>query len=149
MKKSKLKIKTKGKAYPRQDSPLYNIKSKHILAKLLHCTLEDLKRLSKDDGNYKEFQEDRENKSSRKIQQPAHHLDKVHTRIASLLCRMDTPSYLHSGKKNHSNVSNALAHADQDRIGVPMMTTDIKSFFPSTTRKMIFSFFLFSPSMLR
>ncbi|EPO0025961.1 reverse transcriptase family protein [Vibrio alginolyticus] len=61
----------------------------------------------------------------------------VHTRIASLLCRIDTPDYLHSGKKGVSNVTNAEAHIDSHNV----LTTDIRSFFPSTTRRMVFSFF--------
>lgn len=57
------------------------------------------------------------------------------------MCRIETPDFLHSGKKNHSNVSNAIAHTEKHLQPVPLMTTDIKSFFPSTTKKMIFSFF--------
>jgi hypothetical protein len=139
--KSKLKIKTNGKEYSLKDSPFYNIKTKKRLSILLGCTTSELKAYSKDQGNYHEFSEEGVGGKSRKIQQPTKGLDRIHTRIASLLCRVKTPDYLHSGKKNHSNVSNAKAHADGHEQNVPVMTTDIKSFFPSTTRKMIFSFF--------
>ncbi|EGR0800423.1 RNA-directed DNA polymerase [Vibrio parahaemolyticus] len=141
MKKSKLKIKTNGKEYSLKDSPFYNIKTKKRLSILIGCTLSELKAFSKDQGNYHEFLEKSTGGKSRKIQQPVRGLDRIHTRIASLLCRIETPDYLHSGKKNHSNVSNAKTHAEKHFDNVPTMTTDIKSFFPSTTRKMIFSFF--------
>lgn len=73
---------------------------------------------------------------ARKIQKPLEKLELVHTRIASLLSRIALPEYLHSGKKKCSNVTNAKAHLNNEK----MMTTDIKAFFPSTTRGMIFSF---------
>ncbi|MEZ8046749.1 reverse transcriptase family protein [Vibrio sp. 10N.237.312.C02] len=141
MKKSKLKIKTKGKEYGIKDSPFYNLRTKHHLAVLLNCSNSDLKKYAKDVGNYHEFEEKGANQKVRKIQQPMRGLDKVHTRIASLLCRITTPDYLHSGKKKHSNVSNALAHTEGENSRTPLMTTDVKSFFPSTSKKMIFSFF--------
>ncbi|WP_050920430.1 reverse transcriptase family protein [Vibrio campbellii] len=141
MKKSKLKITTKGKEYTVKDSPFYNLRTKRHLATLLNCSNSDLRKYAKDEGNYHEFDEKGANCKIRKIQQPTKGLDKVHTRIASLLCRMKTPDYLHSGKKKHSNVSNAIAHNAANNSQTPLMTTDVKSFFPSTSRRMIFSFF--------
>lgn len=140
MAKSKFKISTKGKEYPLKDSRLYNLRRKSHLAALLNCSVADLKIFARDSGNYHEFQEHGLNGKVRQIQQPTKALDRIHTRIASLLCRIETPPFLHSGKKKHSNVSNALAHASINS-DTRLMTTDVKNFFPSTTRKMIFSFF--------
>ncbi|ECU5122509.1 RNA-directed DNA polymerase, partial [Salmonella enterica] len=89
------------------------------------------------EGNYSVFDQLSKKGKSRKIQKPLDKLDVVHTRIASLLSRIALPEYLHSGKKRCSNVTNAKAHLNHEK----MMTTDIKAFFPSTTRIMIFSFF--------
>lgn len=47
------------------------------------------------------------------------------------------PSYLHSGKKSHSNVTNAAAHAENPVI----LTMDVQKFYPSTTEKHVFNFF--------
>ncbi|MGR5411626.1 reverse transcriptase family protein [Vibrio astriarenae] len=135
--KSKLKLDHRNKAYTYKDSPLFKLKSKKKLASLLHTTLNDLKPLRGDEGNYSVFEEIGKNGKPRKIQKPSRKLDLIHTRIASLLTRIKAPNYLHSGKKQHSNVTNASAHLDSSHL----MATDIKSFFPSTSWKMIFSYF--------
>lgn len=136
-KPKKLKISTKNKSYGMMDSPFYKLKSKRKLAELLRVSLSDLSGLKKDEGNYCIFEQLSKKGKSRKIQKPLDKLDIVHTRIASLLSRITLPEYLHSGKKSCSNVTNAKAHLNYDK----MMTTDIKAFFPSTTRVMVFSFF--------
>lgn len=135
--RSKLKIQTKGKSYCIIDSSFYKLKNKKRLSKLLNCDLTKLKLLSLDSGNYSEFDDVTAGKV-RKIQCPTKDLDLVHTRIASLLSRIEAPAYLHSGKKGFSNVTNASAHVHSTSL----MATDVKSFFPSTTRSMVFSFFL-------
>lgn len=135
--KSKLKIDSKNKSYPLHDSPFYKLSTRKKLASLLNSDLATLKNLRSDQGNYCEFEDIGKSGKPRKIQKPAKNLDIVHTRIASLLTRITTPEYLHSGKKMHSNVTNAKAHLDS----LSLMTTDVKSFFPSTTHGMIFSFF--------
>lgn len=134
--KTKLKIDTKGKFYAHTDSPLYKLRSKRRLAKILNRPLQELQLLRQDEGNYKEF-EDTSGGKARKIQQPNRHLDFIHTRIASLLCRIESPDYLHSGRKGYSNVTNAEVHLNSESV----LTTDIRSFFPSTKRQMVFSFF--------
>lgn len=119
------------------DSPFFKLKSKRKLALLLGVELAELSILSKDEGNYSIFDQLSKKGKSRKIQKPLDALDIVHTRIASLLSRIALPDYLHSGKKYYSNVTNAKAHLNSEK----MMTTDVKAFFPSTSRTMIFSFF--------
>ncbi|EOX4083476.1 reverse transcriptase family protein [Vibrio alginolyticus] len=135
--KSKLKLETKNKSYPLQDSPFHKLTSKKVLRKLLDVEADKLKKLRQDKGNYSEFDDIGESGKARKIQKPARDLDIVHTRIASLLCRISTPQYLHSGKKQHSNITNARQHQNRH----PLLATDVKSFFPSTTWDMVFSFF--------
>ncbi|NOH25695.1 reverse transcriptase family protein [Vibrio europaeus] len=136
-KKSKLKLQTKGKSYPLCDSPFYKLRTKKKLAELIGFPLIELQKLRSHIGHYIEFEEEGKKGKKRKIQQPINEMDRVHTRIASLICRIDVPNYLHSGRKGFSNVSNAKAHLDSSKL----MATDVKSFFPSTTRRMIFSFF--------
>ncbi|MBT1870776.1 reverse transcriptase family protein [Enterobacter mori] len=136
-KRKKLRIFTKNKSYGVMDSPFYKLKSKKKLAALLCVNISDFSILKKDEGNYSIFEQLSKKGKPRKIQKPLEKLDVVHTRIASLLSRIGLPLYLHSGKKACSNVTNARAHLNNEK----MMTTDIKAFFPSTTRLMIFSFF--------
>ncbi|CDH33698.1 reverse transcriptase family protein [Xenorhabdus bovienii] len=136
-KESKLKIVTRKKSYTLQDSPFYKLKSKKKLTNLLKVDMETLLRMMNDTENYNEFEEKGKKGKVRKIQHPVGELDVVHTRIASLICRIATPSFLHSGKKQHSNVGNARIHCNS----FPLMTTDVCSFFPSTKRSMVFSFF--------
>lgn len=135
--KPKPKIQTRGKSYSLHDSPLYKIRTKRKLAGILQHPLPDLKGLCSDEENYTVFEEAKKGGKPREIQKPNPKLEIVHTRIASLLCRVGTPDYLHSGKKGHSNVSNAFAHVDSSNL----LTTDVKSFFPSTSRRQVFSFF--------
>ncbi|AJC66962.1 reverse transcriptase family protein [Dickeya undicola] len=136
--KPKLKIITRSKEYNLTDSPLYKINSKRKLAKIINVDFNTLKSLKDDKMNYSIFDQVSKKGKVRKIQKPVQRLDIVHTRIASLLCRIATPSYLHSGKKHHSNITNADVHKNEFNL----LTTDIKSFFPSTKRSMVFSFFL-------
>lgn len=119
------------------ESPFYKLKTKNKLAALLGVSIPELFLLGKDDGNYSVFEQLSKKGKSRQIQKPLEALDIVHTRIASLLSRIALPEYLHSGKKGHSNISNARIHLNSEK----MMTADVKSFFPSTSRMMVFSFF--------
>lgn len=136
-KRKKLKISTKNKSYSLMESPFYKLKTKNKLAALLGVSIPELFLLGKDDGNYSVFEQLSKKGKSRQIQKPLEALDIVHTRIASLLSRIALPEYLHSGKKGCSNISNARIHLNSEK----MMTADVKSFFPSTSRMMVFSFF--------
>ncbi|MGQ8774620.1 reverse transcriptase family protein [Serratia sp. NA_112.1] len=136
-KRIKLKIVTKNKSYQIIDSPLYKLKSKKKLVDLLGFSLAELNLLKNDEENYSVFDQLSKKGKTRKIQKPLEKLDRVHTRLASLLTRISTPNYLHSGKKQHSNITNANAHVNSSNL----LTADVRSFFPSTTRTMIFSFF--------
>ncbi|MEL4422619.1 reverse transcriptase family protein [Shewanella algae] len=137
----KLKIKTKGKSYALKDSPFYNLRTKKQLSILLGCDIKDLRLLAKDDGNYNIFSIIGKAGKPRQIHKPINKLDSIHTRIASLVCRIDLPSYVHSGRKKHSNLTNAKAHLSADGFDTKVLTTDIKDFFTSTRKKQVFGFF--------
>lgn len=135
-KKSKFRIITKNKCYPLQDSVFYKLSSKRRLAKILFSSMEEIKSLC-GDNNYRCFI-DRSGPKPRDIQAPLSDLDRLHSRVASQLCRIETFDGLHSGRKGRSNISNAKAHLGADRR---MITVDLKSFFPSTARSSVFDFF--------
>lgn len=136
MKGKKLKLQTKDKSYRIEDSVFYKLSSKKNLARILFVELSELSRLQ-EDSNYTIFKTGKDGKKKRLIECPKYNLDKIHTRIASLLCRIKSPEYLHSGVKHRSNVSNADSHKGKHAI----FTTDITSFFPSTTKQQVFNFF--------
>jgi retron-type reverse transcriptase len=129
-KKKRLKIRTKNKSYNINDSSLYNL-SPQRLEKELKLSRAELEELCADE-NYRVFMQE-----TREIQCPKYELNKVHTRLASLLCRIQMPDYLHSGVKKRSYVSNAMTHLGN----VPVLTMDISKFFPSVTKSSIFNAF--------
>ena len=136
-KKIKCRILTKNKAYSLHDSPFYRLRSKKKLADLLCTPINKLNSLTDDSKNYSIFCQIGKSDKIREIQKPEDDLDKIHSRIASLLCRIRTPSYLQSGKKKCSNVTNAKQHLGDFKT----LTTDIKAFYPSTTKSKVFYFF--------
>lgn len=135
-KRRKPKIITKKKIYPIQDSIFYKLSNKKKLAQILGTTLPELKIFTGNDG-YNCFLDTR-NEKSRHIEEPLLQLDIIHTRVASLLCRIQTFDGLHSGKKGYSNISNAKAHCG---IGRKIITADLKSFYTTTHRLNVFDFF--------
>lgn len=137
MPRKKNKIRTNNKIYSFESSPFYKLSSPNILANLLHINLTDLKKLKNNKDNYKPFVIKKEGKKDRTIESPKKLLEKVHTRIASLLCRIKTPNFLHSGIKGRTYITNAKAHLGKHKV----LTSDLRSFYPSTTKKMIFELF--------
>lgn len=138
MKKNlKHKIDTKSKEYALFDSPFYKLKSKKKLLLLLKISADEMKLAIKDENNYFVFEQVGSTGKSRTIQHPIDIQQKIHCRIASLLTRIKLPHYLHSGRKNHSHVTNASQHVGHKRL----LTTDISAFFQSTAREKVFNFF--------
>ena len=131
----KPRIKLKNKSYTLNDSALYNLTTKKRLTELLGKSISELKVIS-NNSNYRIFDLFKNNKP-REIQAPTIELDIIQTRIASLLVRVTTPDYLHSGIKNRSNITNAKIHIGDH----PVLTMDIQKFYPSVTKKSIFHFF--------
>ena len=133
--KHKLKINLKDKSYPLKDSCLYGLKSKKKLSKLLHTEVPALKPLT-NDSNYNCYI-DNTGPKPRQIEHPHYELEKIQTRIASLICRIKQPEYIHSGIKGRSHITNATQHVGNHKL----LTSDIQKFFPSTSKKMVFDFF--------
>lgn len=132
----KPRIKSKNKSYALKDSALYNLTTKKRLVELLGNPFNELVELS-GDNNYRVFFLEKEGKKPREVQAPIYNLDVVQTRIASLLVRVATPDYLHSGVKGRSNITNATTHVGNH----PVLTMDIQNYYPSVTKKAIFHFF--------
>lgn len=135
--KSKRKISTKNKSYSPKDSPFYKLHSKKRLCELLGMSTESAKNLCIESSNYSTFEVEGKGGRKRIIECPNDHLDRIHTRIASLLCRITPPEFMHSGCKGRTHITNAKAHTGSIKVA----TTDIKSFYASTTKKMVFNLF--------
>lgn len=123
------------KQYSLTDSCLFCLQSKRRLSELLHVDISALKLLIHD-SNYNCYT-DTNGQKPRDIEHPHFELDKVQTRIASLICRIVQPDYIHSGIKGRSHISNAAEHVGNHKV----LISDIQSFFPSTTKRMVFDFF--------
>jgi retron-type reverse transcriptase len=134
--KPKPRIISKNKAYTLKDSGLYNVTTKKRLEELLQKPVSELEKLA-DNSNYRIFYLEKPDGKKREIQAPNLELDIVQTRIVSLLVRVTMPDYVHSGIKGKSNVTNAKVHIGDH----PVLTMDIRGFYPSITKKSIYHFF--------
>lgn len=117
---------------------LYSISSPADLARRLSTrsqklTVDDLLLL----GNYRLFSIVNDEGKARPIQWPKRRLQSVHARVHKLLSRVAVPNYLHSAVRGKSYVSNASAHDPR----MPTVKIDVKKFFPSVSRVVIFNFF--------
>lgn len=136
----KQKLNPKEKNYQIHDSPLYKLKTKKKLCTLLCLSKDDTKTAMQDNNNYVVYdaKDKNGNGKSRNIQYPNERHQKIHYRIANLLTCIQLPKYVHSGRKKHSYITNAKQHLGDKKV----LTTDIKSFYQSTTRHKVFCFFL-------
>jgi RNA-directed DNA polymerase len=121
---------------------LYAIASPSDLARRLstsghELTVDNLSAFARDAGNYRLFSLRNEKGKTRPIQWPKRRLQSVHTRVHKLLSRVAVPKYLHSAVRGRSYVSNAAAHDP----AMPTIKIDVKKFFPSVSRAVIFDFF--------
>ena len=122
------------RAYARDQSRLYKIKSPAQLAAVLHLQQHELGLLERADDNYIRWTD---KKTGRQIQRPKPQLEKVHRRAGILLARIETPEFLHSAVKGRSYISNADRHASDK----PTVKIDIRKFYPSTRAQAVFHFF--------
>jgi reverse transcriptase-like protein len=99
--------------------------------------VEDLSFFARDEGNYRLFSINNEKGKARPIQWPKRRLQAVHARVHKLLSRVAVPKYLHSAVRGKSYVSNAASHDPK----MPTIKIDVKKFFPSVSRVVIFNFF--------
>lgn len=133
------------KTYALNQCALFKIGSKKRLAKILDINVDDLMRLSADEGNFEVFELVPQvceftgaKRKARWVQNPVPNLKTVLARITKLLCRVELPGYCHGATPGRSYRSNAQAHVDAPAVA----TFDLKDFFPSTTSKQVFQFFL-------
>lgn len=122
------------KRYPIRESRLYKLNSKKRLADLLNVELGALRGLLRKGDNYRVFPIHQGPGKTRTVEAPRGKLKDLHSRLLTLLSRLEPPPYLHSGTKKRSYLTNAAAH-----IGTGVVVkTDISKFYQSTTRHQVF-----------
>ena len=123
--------------YQLRDSPFFRLKSKGKLARILQISPAKLKKLSKLEGGYIQFQKPKKKGGSRDISAPIPPLKSVQARIADLLARIAPPDYLFAPVEGRSYVDNAARHIGADALRL----LDIEDFFPSCTINKVIWFF--------
>jgi retron-type reverse transcriptase len=127
-----------AKLYKLDQSPLYKLRSRAKLARLLGVSVTDLRRLTKNaDSLYKEFEIRKKNGEMRPVQNPERHLKVVQGRLAKILARIAPPDYLYCPVKGRCYVSNAGQH----RGNRDVRCLDIRRYFPSTSSRRVYWFF--------
>lgn len=131
--------------YELECSPFAQNPTQKEVAALLSEKRDDLRRLV----NYKEQFIVRKtivtgkSGKSRDLAYPVSRLRAAHERFKFHLNKIKQPSYLFSPRKSFSQRDNAVHHLDQ----LQYLALDLKQFYPSTTRKMIFDWFLYDLGM--
>lgn len=123
--------------YALTTSPLYKLRSRSKLARLLHITNAELRHLCQGDALYREFDTPKKTGGLRHVENPARPLKVVQARLARLLSRIAPPDYLYCPVKGRCYVSNAARHAGHRVV----RCLDIKKFFPNTSSRRVFWFF--------
>lgn len=130
-------VPSKRKTYLLNQSPLYKLKSRRKLAELFGLTLKELESLANRQNNYRVFTIGKAANKPRQIQEPKPRVERLHRRLFNLLKRIESPTYLHSGIKGKSYITNAKEHIGADTL----IALDIRKFFPSTLGWHVFEFY--------
>lgn len=124
-------------AYPLDQSPLYRLRSRSRLAKLLRLTPGELEKLARGDNRYSEWDQTNHKGKTRHIENPHHFLKKAQGRLAALLSKIEPPDFLFCPVKGRSYVTNAKHHVNGDVV----VSLDIRAYYPSTSSRRVFWFF--------
>ena len=125
-------LKPPPKLYPLHKSPLFGIKGLNQLEKVVGHSFAEIQKLLLKNNNYSIWPNDK----GREIEEPIFLMKVLHNRIGDLLSRIELPEYIHS-KKQRSYITNAIQHIGSH----PVVKTDIRGFYQSTTRQMVYNMF--------
>ena len=121
------------KSLPIEKSALYRLGTKKDLAGLVNVSVPSMKRLATG-SNYREWHRKQKSGKLRLIEEPLPDLGRVQQRLHEQFRKVETPSWLMSGKRGTRPQDNALAHC---RI-VFVVNVDIEAFFQSTRREFVY-----------
>ncbi len=128
---------TERKYHPLDQSPLYKLRSRSKLARLLGVTNAELKSLCGGDILYTEFDIPKKTGGVRHVENPRRGLKLVQARLARRLARITPPDFLFCPVKGRCYVSNAAQHIGNRTV----RCLDVKKFYPSTPARRVFWFF--------
>lgn len=133
------------KQYSYTKSPIFRLKSKKELAKILNISVNDLDYLENQTKTNKSlYSVFTIGEKQREIQNPVNKLlCKVQRRLFELLKRFELPQYVYSGKKGSSYISNAKLHKNSPFI----LKMDIEHFYANTKGEFVYQFFLHKMEM--
>lgn len=124
--------------HPLEESPLFGLRNKRLLARRLGVTPGELcDLLAEGDDGYRLKERETRPGKVRVIQDPKRKLKRVQAKIAGHLSRITPPHFLTCPVKRRSYVSNAAVHVGAREI----VTLDIAEYFPSTTANRVSWFF--------
>lgn len=126
------------KKYALDQSQLYLRASRRRLAhEVFQLELAYVEKLAANgDENFRVFDVVQGDKK-RQVEVPKPILERLHRRLFALLARIEKPSYLHSGVKGLSYITNAKVHCGQ----VPLVKLDLKRFYPSIGSARVYRYF--------
>jgi RNA-directed DNA polymerase len=140
---STLAPRNKNKNYNLDQCVFYKLGSKRRLGEILFCDPALLEKLSQINDNYKKFtlplkvcEFTGKIKKQRQVQEPKHKLRSIHQRILKLLTGVIAPNYAHAAVQGRSYRTNASFHQD----AVQLATFDIRKFYPSTSKELVYQF---------
>lgn len=124
--------------HPLHQSPLYKLRARGKLARLLRITSAELRALESGTAQYSEFERPKKNGTgTRHVENPCRDLKKTQARIARILGAITPPDFLFCPVKRRCYVTNAAAHRG-NRV---VQCLDIQKFFPNTPQQRVFWFF--------
>jgi len=122
---------------PREQVPLFRIKRRKDLCRILNVSMGDLRTLA-DQSMYSVKDIITKKGKARHTETPVKSLRAVHERLTKLLMSIEPPSFLFCPVKGRSQIDNALRHRNSKVI----CTLDIRDYFPSTPASKVAWFFL-------
>lgn len=118
-------------------NPLYLMRSRRKLAKLLRVSQDKLQDLSSSTDLYRTWSEQKQNGKLRHLAAPRADLKAVQSRLAALLSRIAPPDFLFSPVKGRSYVDHAARHVGARAVRL----IDVEDYFPNCTTNRVKWFF--------
>lgn len=119
-------------------SPLFKLRSRGKLARLLRISPSELRALELGTDQYSEFDRPKKNGiGTRHVENPCRELKRTQATIARILGKITPPDFLFCPVKRRCYVANAAAH----RANRVVQCLDIQKFFPNSPQSRVFWFF--------
>ena len=120
-----------------KNCPLYALKSKTLLKKLLHINNPDLTKQSYIASLVEPYID--HNPKDRLIEPPKQELKLIQKRLKNLLGKIKVPDNIFSGIKKRSYIDNAKFHVGSRARN--LYKIDLTAFFPTISRNTVYDFF--------